>query len=208
VVFPNLKLIGPGSEMVPIDLLLSEDSLTVTARTLIPLNEMTEYTFNITREIITPKGMRIGNAFQWSFITGEADLSTDSDGDSVPDDLDWFPYDPMESEDNDRDSIGDNKDLDDDNDGMTDIWEEKFDLDPKDPADALEDEDEDGLSNLDEFREGSDPRSRSEEEDGIPIYFLVIGIGLLLLIILIGVAVVQRNKMEEGKAMSTYFQEE
>ena len=82
--------------------------------------------------------------------------STDVDGDKVPDVLDLFPTDPNEWADNDADGIGDNQDLDDDNDGMSDIWETAYGLDPlTDDADL--DADGDGMTNIDEFHADSDP---------------------------------------------------
>ena len=53
------------------------------------------------------------------------------------------------------------RDLDTDEDGMGDQYEETFGLNPEDPNDANGDLDEDGLSNLDEFMFGSDPTKRS-----------------------------------------------
>lgn len=47
----------------------------------------------------------------------------DSDGDGVINSLDAFPYDPTEWYDSDGDGIGDNADLDDDNDGVADIFD-------------------------------------------------------------------------------------
>ena len=82
--------------------------------------------------------------------------STDVDGDKVPDVLDLFPTDPNEWADNDADGIGDNQDIDDDNDGMSDIWETAYGLDPlTDDADL--DADGDGMTNIDEFHADSDP---------------------------------------------------
>jgi hypothetical protein len=82
--------------------------------------------------------------------------STDVDGDQVPDVLDLFPNDPNESADNDADGTGDNQDPDDDNDGMTDVWEVAYGLDPL-VDDSELDVDGDGLSNLDEFRADTNP---------------------------------------------------
>jgi len=80
----------------------------------------------------------------------------DSDDDGVPDDQDAFPFDPSETEDNDKDGVGNNADKDDDNDGMTDVWENKYGLDPL-FNDASEDADGDGVTNLEEFIDGTDP---------------------------------------------------
>ena len=76
--------------------------------------------------------------------------AVDSDGEGVPDDQDAFPSDPTETIDSDDDGLGNNADPDDDNDGMTDIWELSNGLDAlKDDASA--DLDGDGISNLDEY---------------------------------------------------------
>ncbi len=47
--------------------------------------------------------------------------------------------------------------LDSDGDGMTDGWEEKFGLNPKDPTDADLDADNDGFTNIEEFIAKTDP---------------------------------------------------
>jgi len=44
-----------------------------------------------------------------------------------------------------------------DHDGMPDDWEEKYSLDPSDPADARGDGDKDGYSNVEEFLNNTDP---------------------------------------------------
>ena len=80
----------------------------------------------------------------------------DSDKDGVPDDQDAFPNDPYEYLDTDGDLQGNNADTDDDNDGMPDIWELTYGLDPlKD--DAANDPDGDGDSNINEYNLRSDP---------------------------------------------------
>ncbi len=49
-------------------------------------------------------------------------------------------------------------DVDTDKDGMPDVWENMYGFNPKDIADAAQDADNDGFSNLEEFRAGSDPK--------------------------------------------------
>ena len=81
----------------------------------------------------------------------------DLDLDGVPDTLDKFPTNPAEWFDTDNDNIGDNADLDDDGDGMTDFFEiGHFGLDPLDPSDAVLDFDGDGYTNVEEFNAGTD----------------------------------------------------
>ena len=56
---------------------------------------------------------------------------------------------------------------DDDNDGMTNFWEDLNGFDKDDPSDAFLDADADGLDNLGEFQEGSDPRDDDSDNDGL-----------------------------------------
>jgi hypothetical protein len=86
-------------------------------------------------------------------------LIKDSDGDCVPDDKDAFDDDPTEWLDTDNDNIGNNKDFDDDGDGMPDQWEEDNDLNPLDPDDADDDPDNDGYTNLEEFLNETNPKN-------------------------------------------------
>ncbi len=86
----------------------------------------------------------------------------DDDNDGVPDDFDDFPLDPGETTDTDGDGIGNNADLDDDNDLLPDEFEIANGLDPLNAADAAEDQDADGFSNIAEYQAGTninDPRS-------------------------------------------------
>lgn len=61
-------------------------------------------------------------------------------------------------------------DPDTDDDGMPDSYEVAHGLNPNDPADADQDADADGLSNLLEFRIGSDPRFADTDGDGVSDY--------------------------------------
>ena len=80
----------------------------------------------------------------------------DYDQDGVPDEADPFPGDPAESLDSDGDGSGNNADPDDDNDGMPDAWEISGGLNPL-LANAGQDADGDGQSNLAEYEAGTAP---------------------------------------------------
>jgi len=62
----------------------------------------------------------------------------------------------------DGDDQNDIVDLDDDNDGISDEDEEKYNLDPKDPSDAEKDSDGDGVSNIDEIKSGTNPNDKND----------------------------------------------
>ncbi len=70
--------------------------------------------------------------------------------------------------DTDNDGIPDDVDEDDDGDGMPDSWEEMYSLDPKNGSDALQDSDGDGLTNLEEYENGTSPVSPDTDSDGMP----------------------------------------
>ena len=87
---------------------------------------------------------------------GTPETVTDSDGDGFVDCLDAFPDDGSEWLDTDNDKTGNNADLDDDNDGMPDAYEEANGHDPL-VDDSQADADGDGRNNLLEFKRGTDP---------------------------------------------------
>lgn len=97
-----------------------------------------------------------------SNIAAVSFVLNDRDGDHVLNAQDAFPDDPAEWLDTDADGVGNNADLDDDNDGMPDTWELQYGLDPLDAADAHLDSDNDGDSNLQEYNNGTDPLSKNK----------------------------------------------
>ena len=81
---------------------------------------------------------------------------------------------------------------------MPDEWEEAHGLDPDDASDAELDADVDGISNLDEYKQGSDPNvdesaDTEDEESDIGLY-LIIALVLLLIIVAIVVLVAKSKK--------------
>lgn len=94
---------------------------------------------------------------------------TDSDHDGVPDDQDAFPNDASESVDTDGDGIGNNADIDDDNDGISDADEVANGLNPLDASDAQADADGDGFSNTIEISVGSDIHSANSKPIWAPV---------------------------------------
>ena len=74
-----------------------------------------------------------GNAV-WGEITVDNPINSDLDSDGVINELDAFPFDNSESIDSDGDGIGNFADLDDDNDGFTDLEEVGYGSDPLDKS--------------------------------------------------------------------------
>ena len=87
----------------------------------------------------------------------------DSDGDGHYDDRDAFPNDPKEWLDTDDDGVGNNADLDNDGDGISDLDEEKYGLDPLDANDAYVDSDGDGYSNIVEIEANTDLNDKASK---------------------------------------------
>ncbi|MCW8092843.1 S8 family serine peptidase [Alteromonas sp. ASW11-130] len=57
--------------------------------------------------------------------------------------------------------------IDADGDGMSDFWEQHFGLDPGNPTDAANDNDRDGLTNLEEFIADTNPLEMDSDSDGL-----------------------------------------
>jgi hypothetical protein len=93
---------------------------------------------------------------------GVADTGSDSDGDGTLDCKDALPYDSDEWLDTDEDGIGNNADLDDDNDSLPDAWEVSYGLDPF-VDDAEGDPDDDGYTNLREYLCWTDPSDENSK---------------------------------------------
>ena len=72
--------------------------------------------------------------------------------------------------DTDGDGIPDIFDTDDDNDGIPDDWEIANGMNPLDPTDAQKDFDGDGLTNLQEFKNSTNPGKADSDNDGLNDY--------------------------------------
>ena len=77
-------------------------------------------------------------SFLNNYVSKHLTVILDSDGDSIGDDFDPFPYSDLFTDDSDGD-------------GMPDTWEAQYGLDPLDPFDAASDFDNDGYTAIEEF---------------------------------------------------------
>lgn len=91
----------------------------------------------------------------------------DDDNDGTPDLEDIFPLNDRESVDSDNDGIGNNADGDNDNDGIPNSIETFYVLDPLNYLDALQDLDNDGFSNLDEYHAGTNLLDPNDSQDTV-----------------------------------------
>jgi hypothetical protein len=80
-------------------------------------------------------------------------------------------YEPIDT---DGDGITDFEDLDDDNDDMPDTWESQFGFDPLNHSDSSTDSDSDGLTNIQEFLNKSEPNNTDTDGDNLGDGFEVI----------------------------------
>ena len=103
--------------------------------------------------------------------------SSDSDGDGLMNSQEYaLGTDPTSNVDTDIDSLSDDLELflgtdphywDSDNDGMSDGWEHKYELDPLSPNDPNIDSDNDGWTDGQEADQGTDPQNADTDSDGV-----------------------------------------
>ena len=143
-------------------------------------------TADISGYTITEEDINVTTGLATEVLLNMPAASVDEDGDGINDDADNCPNDSNASQSNNdlADEIayvdddlpiqGDACDLDDDNDGMPDEFEERYpgELFPF-VNDASDDADSDGITNIDEYRNGTiptDPLSPSPDtdKDGVP----------------------------------------
>ena len=110
----------------------------------------TDYVGSITVPVYINDGALDSNVFDVTIT-----VLADDDGDGTPNVDDAFPTDANETVDTDGDGTGNNADTDDDGDGIPDNVEILAGLDPLNAADAALDLDGDGISNLDEYKAGT-----------------------------------------------------
>ena len=96
-------------------------------------------------------------------VTSETDAGRDTGG--IPDAIEELTA-PANG-DTDGDGIPDRLDLDSDNDGMPNFWEQTYGLNENDPSDAGNDPDGDWLNNVDEYLNGTDPTQADTDGEGL-----------------------------------------
>jgi len=117
------------------------------------LNRLTDVTYNN------------GNTIKYDYDPAGNILSVlttlsvvDKDGDGIPDSVDnCLSISNANQLNTDADSQGNACDLDDDNDGIYDVWEIKYGLNALFSGDALLDLDKDGVTNLAEYQASTNP---------------------------------------------------
>jgi hypothetical protein len=74
-----------------------------------------------------------------------------------------------------------------------------------DAADAFDDPDNDGFTNLEEYLAGKDPKDSGskpeEKEEEIPLGLLIVGLAILILVALVAIYLVMRTRDSGPKDM-------
>jgi hypothetical protein len=143
-----------------------DDSLELSFSTELPIKD----DFFVIAELTSgSKGVETSMKDNFVLITSEFVNSlgvNDADDDGIINSNDNCPSIPNASQvDTDGDGLGNSCDLDDDNDGMPDTYEQEVGLDPL-SFDADDDADSDGLTNLEEYELGSEPFNADSDSDG------------------------------------------
>ncbi|MFX1536124.1 MAG: binary toxin-like calcium binding domain-containing protein, partial [Promethearchaeota archaeon] len=112
----------------------------------------------------------------YTYLTDASNVDSDSDGLSDDVEVLYQGTDPN-NPDSDEDGLSDGSEVnthstnplnnDTDQDGMLDGWEVRYQLNPRNSTDAEQDKDNDGLTNLQEFNEGTSPTNTDSDSDGL-----------------------------------------
>ncbi len=194
--------------------ILDVDNLTIFFRLTDNLKDSMNYSLRL-ESIVDLRGNKAPD-HKIDFKTVDKD-SLDSDNDGIPDHFEVLhisflsPSDPSDAgKDKDKDTLTnlaeyrlgtDLEDPDTDKDGMDDGWEVRFGLNPLSNSDAMQDLDSDDYTNLDEYKAGTDPTDRKDNpgssvDDKVPIWMIVLGIAVMVLLIgvIIGSVVIFSKK--------------
>jgi YD repeat-containing protein len=95
------------------------------------------------------------------------------------------------SPDTDGDQIANFADLDEDGDGMPDAWENQYGFNPLDPSDAAQDANGNGISNLQEYLNGTNPLPATPTSTSVPA---VPDLGLLIMALALGLISASQTK--------------
>jgi PKD repeat protein len=96
--------------------------------------------------------------------------------------------------DTDGDFLADHIDEDDDGDGIPDLWELNYDLDPLDRFDATLDMDGDGISNLEEYQKNTNPNTFDFTTSTLSILLVVV---ILFALISYGIFVFRKSRKKD-----------
>jgi hypothetical protein len=120
-------------------------------------------TFNISSNPNSTISVNSSGFVEWSSVTeGNYTIIATAINSIGSSEKSWKIIVEKEILDSDKDGIPDDKDPDDDNDGISDVDEIKYGLNPLNASDAIKDSDGDGYSNLDEIKAGTNPNDNGD----------------------------------------------